>query len=83
MNFEDLLEKVNVGWSERNLVGQFDSRLQRFERNLKEIGHWGGDIAFFKDVNNCTICGVFTDTHDIRIIRNFASRTTAYNQTVC
>ncbi len=45
----------------RTSGGQFE----RFGSNLKEIGHC--DIAFLKDVNECTSCGFFTD--DIGIIR--------------
>ncbi len=44
--FENLLEKVNRGRSERNLVGLFGWQTQRSEIYLTEIGHWGA-ISYF------------------------------------
>ncbi len=48
MKFEHLLDKVNRGQSERNLVGLFDSRPQRSVRNFKEISHWGAVSHFLR-----------------------------------
>ncbi len=64
--FENLLDKVNRGRSERNLMGLFGLQTQRSEINLTEIGHWGAISHFSRGVNYCTSHG-FLHMHSIFI----------------